>query len=54
MVTDPEQNQYLVTAIVIMPGTLLMYTVTGSDGSDDYYDFELSDKKNILIGAEKD
>lgn len=54
LVVDPEQNQYLIVGIMVMPTNLLMYRITGSDGTDDYYDFELSPTKNILIGSEKD
>jgi hypothetical protein len=51
--TDPEQNQGVITSIIIRPSNLLLYEVSIGVETHNHYEFELSTEKNILIGAEK-
>jgi hypothetical protein len=53
LVNDPEQDPRTVIAIIIFPGAV-MYRLSGVQEEDDYYGFEVTAKKNILIGSEKD
>lgn len=47
LITDPEQMLHIVTGIIIRPYGL-MYEVSYSGGSMDYYGFELSKERDMM------
>ena len=47
LVCDPDQNICLVTAIIVLDNNI-MYRVAGADGEDEYFDFELTDEKQVI------
>lgn len=53
MITDPEQNQGMVTAIIVQPG-IIVYQVTIGPEAYECWEIELSPTKNILLGSEKE
>lgn len=46
--SDGDQSQCFITGILILHGNALMYRVSGADGEDYYYDFEISPTKVII------
>ncbi len=48
LVTDTEQHERLVTAIRVMPGSLIYQTCFGTIISE-HYDFEISAEKNLQL-----
>lgn len=51
LVTDPEQLAHIVTQINIKPEGRITYQVSLMSGFSDYYDFELSEDKNVLLSC---
>lgn len=47
--TDKDQDMGIVTSIEIVPNNLVMYHVSIRSYENNYYDFELSAEKNVLI-----
>ena len=47
LVTDPDQHMRMVTAIKITPDDTLLYEANLGISSSYFYDFEISDTKNV-------
>lgn len=47
--TDKEQDQRIVTALIICPAGDILYEVTCGTISSKHYDFELSKEKNYAL-----
>lgn len=41
VITDPDQNIHIITAIIVLPGSVMYRAACGGEDAD-YYDFELS------------
>lgn len=48
LVTDTEQLERQITGISIYPNNLIMYSVVCSVECSEHYEFELSDKVDIM------
>jgi hypothetical protein len=47
LVTDPDQNRHLITAIVVLPGAV-MYRLSCNGEEAEFYAFEISRAKNVI------
>ena len=48
LVTDTEQSERIVVSISIHPNNLIMYSLMCGVETSDHYEFELSDKVDIM------
>lgn len=48
LVTDSEQVERIITAITIYPNNLIMYELMCGVEQSDHYEFELSDKVDVI------
>lgn len=48
LVTDSEQVERIITGIQIFPNNLIMYTLMCGVESSEHYEFELSDKPDVI------
>lgn len=48
LVTDAEQEKRIVTAIKICGDGGLLYELSSGTSSSEHYDFEISDKEDVL------
>ena len=51
IVTDEDQKKRMVTSIVIYKAGEIVYKIVCGTNYSEHYDFELSDKKNILANV---
>jgi hypothetical protein len=49
LITDEDQKARIITSITVYPGNLLSYQLTYGTHASDHYEFEFSDKENILM-----
>lgn len=49
VITDPDQYKRIVTGIIVNPGVQIMYECSVGNATNNFYDFELSDEKDIEL-----
>lgn len=51
LITDHEENKYMVTSFLYGPNGSVMYVLKSSVGVSDHYDFEITELSPNLLGS---